>query len=72
MGHDEYTERGENDTMPDTRIVKSILAVGVLNMLASGGSASWGERVRQNPEVTLQQAVKITDRLFALLFPEKV
>jgi hypothetical protein len=55
--------------MTDTRIVKSILAVGVLNVLASGGSASLGETVGQNPDVTLRQAVKISDRLFAILFP---
>jgi hypothetical protein len=57
--------------MTDTRIVHAILAVGVLNVLASGGSASLGETVGQNPENTLRQAVKISTRLFALLFPEE-
>jgi hypothetical protein len=58
--------------MTDTRIVKSILTVGVLHvhvLAGSGSSASLGETMSHNPDATLQQAVKISERLFALLFP---
>jgi hypothetical protein len=51
----------------DTRIVKSILAIGALNALAAGGS---NVTLEQGREAILREAVTISNRLFELLFTE--
>jgi hypothetical protein len=58
------------DTLPDTRIVKSILAAGALNALVSSGADVGADVGDTNKERILQNAVKIADRLMALLFPD--
>jgi hypothetical protein len=53
--------------MADAQTVKVTLAVGALTALAATGSGL-GETNREN---TLQEAVKIADRLYELLFSKK-
>jgi hypothetical protein len=53
--------------MSDTRIVKSILAVGALNILSGGGIPGDANR-----EHILRDAVSLAERLFSLLFTDWV